>query len=243
MPSGKAEVRSGVAPWNADLRLHYGVNISSLRPYVKRGRKPPAIADMRQLRAVLRRAFKIYLIARVNPSPTGTERRQTLKNIALAANKLVTAQDSRAAYYLLDALETPDLDARNLAYKQLRSAGYHFALLKRRLRHWTIHAAPDHVALAAAKELSKLDPMVTVPVKVKGSPPDPALAELVALVAPIWQAATGRTAGLTEPKNDGSKFCAFANWLAEMHDLLKFPAPTESRVVGIVRKRPVTAQD
>jgi hypothetical protein len=59
MPAGKAIVSGGVAP---ATRLHFGVNVCSMRRYAKRGVAALTVAELKQCRRDLRFAFKIYQI-------------------------------------------------------------------------------------------------------------------------------------------------------------------------------------
>jgi hypothetical protein len=68
--------------------------------------------------------------------------------------------------------------------------------------------------------------------------PDPALANLVAGVKPIWRRVTGRTAGLISRDRSGdAKDCPFANWLVGLLEQAKIGRPPLGRIVDIVRPR------
>jgi hypothetical protein len=152
MPAGKAAVTGGVS-WA--MRLHFGVSIRSLRRYAK-----PRVAilkreDAKKLRHSLRSAFQIYMIDCATPAPTGTQRRKELRKIRAAARRLAAHPNWRAADGLLKALDTPDLDARIVAYKVLTAKGYTPFQFKRTLRHWTITSSAESSDIAAANELAQ----------------------------------------------------------------------------------------
>ena len=56
----------------------------------------------------------------------------------------------------------------------------------------------------------------------KGGSSDPALAQLVRGLVPVWERRTGRAVGLFSSYKEGmeEKRCLFADWLCEMHALL-----------------------
>jgi hypothetical protein len=134
----------------------------------------------------------------------------------------------------LTALDTPDLDARKLAYGQLTARGHTPLQLKRTLRHWpTAPRFPESGAVEAASDLANLDIDALAPVG--GRFPDPGLAKLVVSLVSNWETVTGRTARLVSVEKGVRKKCPFADWLAEMHDLLGVPRPPVGRVIDIVR--------
>ena len=141
----------------------------------------------------------------------------------------------------MDALDTPDLDARNLAYRALRTNPL---LFKRRLRHWASASAGDPLAVAVtietANRLAGLNIEALVPMSMKGQFsgfPAPALAHLVAALVPVWRRVTGRKVALFSSYKEGleEKRCLFADWLGEMHEVMGLAAPSLWRVIAIVR--------
>jgi hypothetical protein len=232
MPAGKIAVSGGVGPL---LYLPYGVSINSMRPrYAKQGVNPPDCQEIQHLRRYLRDTFKLYALDCRRSPPTATERRQALRRIKAAAERVVSMPNSATAGHLLTALETPDLDARKLVYRPLTAAGHNPLQFKRRLRHWTIASPADHDVIGSAMVLANLDVEALVPVG--GRFPDPSLAHLVTSLIPIWTKITGRTAGLIKADLVGdAKECPFADWLGEMHDLLGAARPPLGRVIDIVR--------
>lgn len=71
----------------------------------------------------------------------------------------------------------------------------------------------------------------------KGKWANPAQANLIAALQPIWCRVTGRTAGLTAANLEGDKRCQYAEWLRELltgHDL---PVPPTGTVVDVVRSQ------
>jgi hypothetical protein len=193
------------------------------------------VADLRQCRDGIRRALKIYRIDCASTAPTMTERRKAIARIKNAAGRLATNKSRSAAWDLLTALDTPDLDARKLAYGQLTARGHTPLPLKRTLRHWpTAARLPESGAVAAASDLANLDIDALAPVG--GRFPDPGLAKLVVSLVSNWETVTGRTARpVSVDKECERKKCPFADWLAEMHDLLGVPRPPVGRVIDIVR--------
>jgi hypothetical protein len=190
--------------------------------------------DAKKLRHSLRSAFQIYMIDCATPAPTGTQRRKELRKIRAAARRLAAHPNWRAADGLLKALDTPDLDARIVAYKVLTAKGYTPFQFKRTLRHWTITSSAESSDIAAANELASLDIQALAPAG--GRFPDPGLAHLVASLIPIWTVVTGRTAGLVSVDVvDNVKRCPFAEWLNAMHQRLGVAQPPLGRVVDIGR--------
>lgn len=240
MPAGRAAVTGGVA-WvkRRALRsdVHFGVNIHSMRRYAKRGVAAVSGSELRlrQIRKDLRWAFRIYRIDCARATPTMTERRKALSRIKKAAELLDLYRNPSAVDDLLTALDTPDFDARKLAYRQLSGKGYKPLQFKNALRHWPkAPRFPESDAFAAARDLADLQIEALAPAG--GLFRDPGLANLVLRVVPIWERVTGRTAGPVSVDKEGDKKkCPFADWLAEMHDLLGVPSPRVGRVVVIVR--------
>lgn len=231
MPAGKADISGGVAEAK---RLHFGVSIRSLRRYKKPRVAILSRAEVRKLRRDLRFTFRIYAIACATVAPTATERRKALNKIQTSAARLVSMPNPSTANDFLTALETRDFHARNLAYRALTARGQKPFQIKKRIRHWTIASSVDLIVIGAAKVLTNLDIEVLVPIG--GRFPDPGLAHLVASLIPIWKRATGRTPGpISADKEGGKKKCPFADYLAEMHDLLGVTQPPDGRVVDIVR--------
>ncbi len=232
MPSGKAIVSGGVAP---ATRLHFGLNVCSMRRYAKRGVAALTVAELKQCRREIRFAFKIYRIDCASAAPTGTERRKALTKIKTAAARFAGNGGRPAAWALLTALDEADYDARKLAYKQLAAKGCSARGLTRSLRHWPIvPGSGDRGVVTAASELAGLDVDALAPLR--GRFPEPGLAKLVASLIYFWKRVTGRTAALVSVDRDcEKKRCPFADWLAEMHNLLGFAPPPVGRVVDIVR--------
>lgn len=225
MPAGRAAVTGGVA-WvkRRALRsdVHFGVNIHSMRRYAKRGVAAVSGSELRQIRKDLRWAFRIYRIDCARATPTMTERRKALSRIKKAAELLDLYRNPSAVDDLLTALDTPDFDARKLAYRQLSGKGYKPLQFKNALRHWPkAPRFPESDAFAAARDLADLQIEALAPAG--GLFRDPGLANLVLRVVPIWERVTGRTAGPVSDKEGDKKKCPFADWLAEMHDLLGCP--------------------
>jgi hypothetical protein len=216
--------------------LPFGVSVRSMRRYAKPKIAALSVADLKKYRRNLRFAFNSYAIDCAGVAPTATERRKPLARIKSAAEHFAAYLSPSAADDLLTALDTPDLDARTLAYKQLRAKGHRALQFKNALRHWPkAPRLPEIEAFAAARDLADLDIDTVSPVG--GRFRDPGLANLVLRVASIWTSVTGRTAGpVSVDKFGEEKKCPFADWLAEMHDLLGVPRPPVGRIVDIVRQ-------
>jgi len=243
MPAGKIPISDGVG-----LRAYvpYGISISSSLRYAKQGSEIPDCAEIERLRRRLRSAFRRYVIDCGTIAPTATERRKVLRKIKALATRLAASPNRPNAWALLDALETPDLGARKLAYQALSTRA---GLFKGSLRNWRI-ASPadpavkssvrasatvdDPAVMSGVHALAGLDIEALVPRG--GKFPDPALANLVAALVPVWKKVTRRTAGLVQANVEGDKRCPFANWLGETHDLLRVPRPSVARVIDIVRR-------
>ena len=105
--------------------------------------------------------------------------------------------------------------------------------MKRGLVNVVAVSAPPDDCLLGVAELARFDVNVLVPAS--GRWPDPALANLVAALEPMWCRVTGRTAGLVSKDKDGeAKTCPFAEWLGELIEV-GFCRPPVGRVVDIVR--------
>lgn len=232
MPAGKAAVTGGLA-WAKRRTLHFGVSVRSMRRYSK-PTTPTLTGDgLKECREALRFIFKIYNIDCANIAPTGTERRKALNKIKITARRLSDDKSWTSAGELLTALDTPDLDARKLVYRQLSAKGHDPLQFKKMLRNWRILSPFADDWLPVLIELATLDVEALVPAG--GRFPDPGLATAVANLVPIWKRVTGRTAGPISADRVGDrKKCPFAEWLAEMHGLLGVPQPPVGRVLDIV---------
>jgi hypothetical protein len=143
---------------------------------------------------------EIYVLDCATTAPTATELRKALKKIQASAARLVLSRDDpsdelyaiQCADSLLAALDTPDSEARRLAYRALTAqACMPFHQIKRRLQRWRILSPIDRAAIVAAARLpASLDVETLVPAS--GRFPDPALAHLVAALIPLWKSVTGR---------------------------------------------------
>ncbi len=67
--------------------------------------------------------------------------------------------------------------------------------------------------------------------------PDPALANLIAGLEPIWRRVTGRTAALISKEKGCLTQCAYADWLRELLEKIGLPGPPVGLVVEVVRPR------
>ena len=135
----------------------------------------------------------------------------------------------------MTALDTPDLDARKLVYRELGAKGHNPVQFKKTLRYWPpASAGTHHEVMSVAKVLANLDVDKLSPSG--GKFPDPKLANLVVKVVPIWKSVTGRSAGpISADKIGDTKKSPFADWLNEMHDLILVAHPPPGRIVDIVR--------
>jgi len=244
--AGKIAVRGGVAP---QPYVHFGISIRALRRYKMRRTAIPDCTEVKKLRIKLRSAFRRYMIDCATIAPTATERRKALARIKTSAARLASIPNRPNAWVLLDALDTPDLGARHLVYRALRTRAGPF---KRSLRNWRIASpadpavessveapatAEDPEVMSAIQTLAGLDIEALVPAS--GRFPKPALAHLVAALVPVWKGVTGRKAsGLGTHYIGGleSKTCLFADWLGELHGLIGLPPPSLWSIVDIVKK-------
>jgi hypothetical protein len=236
MPAGKIAVSGGAAP---RPYVHYGISISSIEPYAKKPCATPIdCQEIERLRRYLRRTFEIYMIECAAGSPTATERRKTLDGIKGSAALLIERQNLPSAYALLAAMGSNDHDALRMAYSALRAKGHNPYQIKRRLPLWTHLSLVDRAGiLSAAQALAGLDIRALVPVA--GRFAGPGLAHLVAALVPVWERVTGRrAAGLGTSYTGGleTKNCLFANWLGELHVLMRLPSPSLWRVVDLIRR-------
>lgn len=239
MPAGKAGVTGGVA-WAK--RVHFGVNVRSMRRYAKPRTPALTVAELREHRRALRFTFKIYSIDCANQAPTATERRNALTKIKTPARRLADERSWSSADTLLTTLDTADLDARRLVYRQLTKKGLDPLQFKKTLRNWHILSSFPEDCLPVVDELANLDVEDLVPAA--GRFPDPGLAKAVAALVPIWKRVTGRAArptsvGTAALRSAGmerdQKKHPFADWLSEMHALLEVAQPPVGRIVDIVR--------
>ena len=88
--------------------------------------------------------------------------------------------------------------------------------------------------LPIIRALANIDPNILV--RGSGRWPDPALANLVAGLEPIWRQVTGRTAALVSDDETGDlKACPFAAWLGDQLEKVGLSRPPVGRVVDVVR--------
>jgi hypothetical protein len=134
---------------------------------------------------------------------------------------------------LLEHLETPDRDARMIPYREGASADAVIAL-KRSLTAYFCDGSPVTASdLLTVNALAKIDLSSLVPPK--GFWPDPALADLIANLEPIWRRATGRSSDLISADSADSKKSPFAAWLGDLLKDIGKSRPPDGRVTDVVR--------
>jgi len=261
MPAGKLAVAGGFAQV---LQLPYSVNVRSLKPWVKKKTPPPPlnVSELREHRRLLRKHVRIYRIDSATPRSTATERRLALKKIKNAAAKFLEPNSRKRlwAERLLDYLIESDVNTNRLLYLYVSTHGHGpdgVIAMKKQLRElfspsiYPHESRPPSGAISEAARdrllafMSTGLPVVRVLADVNiealipssGRWPDPALANLVARVEPIWRRVTGRTSGPISKDRTGDKGCPFAEWLVELLDRAKMGRPSTGRIVDVVRPR------
>lgn len=231
MPAGKIPVTSGMA-W-VSRHPHFGISIRSMRCYAKRSTPALSVNDLEECRKKLRKAFRRYIIDCSNVALTATEQRKKLNQIKSIARRFLKNQTWDLSQDLLTALNTRSGGVRTLVFNELKRMGHDPVRFHYEFVHWTGVFTPfPKDCVPALTELAALDVEGLVPEG--GRFPDPALANLVAQLVPIWKKVTGRTAGRISVGPDcEQKKCHFAEWLAKMHDLLGIVPPPVGRVLDI----------
>jgi hypothetical protein len=243
--------------------LPYSVSIRSLRrpPWARSSARSLDVPELRQLRKLLRMHIMAYRIAVQTPLCTATERRKSLGKIKTAAMRLIENPSRQWAERFLRSLDDVDANTRAVVYRHLWSMGIRWTAIpgiKRQLGdlyylsvyHDEAYPAPgrlsraqhDRVArfeiecLPTVRALASIDSRVLV--SRQGKWRDPAQANLVAALEPVWCRVTGRSAGLTSIDKVGAqKRCRFAEWLKEILTAIDLPAPSLSRVADVVREK------
>ena len=260
MPSGRPGLSGGSA---LVLPLTHEVSVRSLRLRAKRVRPPPplTVPELREYRRLLRKLVSIYRIACATPRPTATERRRTLGKIKTAAGRFIETPKKPWANKLRDYLEAADVNTRSILNREIISHGHSSKALiamKRELRDlFSLSIFPPESLSSAVAQASMdrskafltggflvvrvlADIQVNTLVPGSGRWPDPALANLVAGLEPMWRRVTGRTAALipdneTQVSSGDAKKCPFAEWLGDLLESIGRQRPPAGRVVDIVR--------
>jgi hypothetical protein len=231
------------------------------RRWAKPKTMPLSVNELRECRRVIRKFVRIYRIASANPQPTATERRSLLRGIKTAAIRFLKKPDRHWRDRLIDQLGATDSNTNNVLYKYIsdRTEKPRTALiaLKRSLFDLFSSAlypgecppAPGVISrvsqdlicaflvndLPVVRALAGMDLAVLVPKKQRLWP-DPALANLVAALVPVWCRVTGRTAALISDDETGeTKRSPFAQWLGDLLEEIGEQRPPTGRVVDIVR--------
>jgi hypothetical protein len=213
---------------------HFGISIRSMRrDYAKSSTPALSVDDLRECRKRLREAFRKYRKDCATGAMTATEQRKKLYKIKAAARQFRNKKTWEASNELLAALNSSGV--RTLVYMELSRKGHNPVRFNYELVHWTGVFTPfPKNCLPALNELAALDVKALVPAG--GHFPDPALANAVAQLVPIWKKVTGRTAGRTSVECASyRKKNLFADWISEMHGLLGVAPPPKGRVLGIVQ--------
>ncbi len=253
--------RSNAAALHAPLS--HAVNVRSLRRWAKRRTPPPplTVPKLRECRRLLRKLVSIYRIACATPQPTATERRRTLRKIKTAARRFIESPKKLWADKLLDYLAAADVNTSSILYHEIFSHGHSWKdlmAMKRQLRvlfspsiypdeslasaHAVSRASMDRIkafcmgGVLIVRVLADIELNILVPGS--GRWPDPALANLVVGLEPIWYRVTGRTAALISKDKEGElKKCPFADWLGDLLESIGWQRPPVWRVVDIVRSK------
>jgi hypothetical protein len=255
MPAGKLGPSGG---HSFILPLPYTVNVRSLRKRAKRTTPPPTVRDLRECRRILRKSVSIYRIACATPQPTATEQRRSLSMIKTAARRFIKGPSKAWADKLLNYLEAADANSRSIINREVIAHGHPSNALittKRLLRELFLQSIYPDEAMPTRRDISRAsadkiqvfrsrgypvvrllaDMEIDALVPGSGRWPDPALANLVANLQPLWRRITGRTAALISKDKVGElKQCHFADWLGELLERAGLPRPPVGRVVDIV---------
>jgi hypothetical protein len=204
--------------------------------------------EQRELTGLLRKRVRIYQIAISTRTTTATERKKALSKIKTAANRFLANPSPTWSERLLNNLEAADSNTRAVIFRELHRLKFEWKSLvatKRQLRSlifvagWPSGAQLDRATrfvvecAPVVRALAAMDVSILVPGKGKWT--NPAQANLVAALQPIWCRVTGRTAGLTAANLEGDKRCRYAEWLRELLAELDLPAPPTGMVVDVVR--------
>jgi hypothetical protein len=261
MPKGRPGVSGGFA---LVLPLSDAVNVRSLQCWVKR-RNPPKLtrSELRECDRLLRKLISIYRIARATPQPTATERRRILGKIKTAAGRFVKKPTVPWRDKLLNRLEAADVNTRSILNHEIISRGHSsnaLIAMKRKLQElFSMSRYPDEslscpvpqawIDRAAAfitDDLPVVHVLANIEVNVlvpgSGKWPDPALANLVAGLEPIWHRVTGRTAvyvpdSKTQVRSGAASKCPFAEWLGALFEGMEWQRPPVSRVAAVLERR------
>lgn len=234
MPAGRLGSSEAFA-W--DRGPPQSVNIRSLKRFAKTKPKPNplTVAELRELRQRLRRSIQAYVIFAIkNQQLTATDRRKALHKIKMVAGRFVKTQEKRRAGELVDCLDSADQETRKILDRQIRSSGGSWIKMTKTLRYVAaVTSASAADCFPAVEALAKIDVKSVVPAH--GRWRDPALANLVAAIEPVWKRATGRTAGPVSIDNVGdTKAFPFAEWLGEMVECAGGKRPPDGRIKDIV---------
>ncbi len=232
MPAGKVAVTGGMA-W-VPRNPHFGISIRSMRRYAKRSTPALSLDDMKDCRSKLRKAFRRYIIDCSNVALTATEQRKEVNLIKSTARRFLKNRTWELSEELNTTLNTCCGNVRTLVSNELKSKGHNPVQFKYELVHWRGVSTPfPKDCLPALIELAALDVEALIPAGRRFR--DPALANLVAQLVPVWKKVTGRSAGrISLECASYRKKHPFADWISEMHGLLGVPPPPAGRVLDIV---------
>jgi len=244
MPLGKLGTMGACAfvdPW-----MHYGINIRSLRRRAKRGVQPLTRPELCKYRKTLRQVVGIYRIAK-NQHPTATKRKDILSKIKKRAQKFIESRKILWLDKLLDCFvinQSIDSDTLALVLRQLPNGikSLHEIRKGRNALYSTFERQDAHLQAFLQKHvtilcvLAEIDIASLVPGSGKWS--DPALANLVLVLEPIWCRVAGRTAELiSSDATCDKKHSPFADWLEDIFQKMGLPSPPVGSVVDIVRDK------
>jgi hypothetical protein len=235
MPAGRLGTSGGVE-WSPPLS--YAINIRSLRRRRKPGTPPLTVTEMRELRGILRDHVRAYRMTHTNAA-TATERRKALAKVKVAAARFVaSAGASRRSWAvkLLNHIAACDLETIQTLMKEIKPSGCRFWLMKKHLQlaSSALWAWPPDVCLPAVRALAAMDVGIILPKGLRGRWPDPALATLVANMAPVWERVTGRSARpVSKDAVCPEQIHPFAEWLGDMVSRIGADPPPSGRVADI----------
>ena len=233
MPAGKLGSSGSYA---FVRRPPYSVNIRSLRCLAKPTTPQLTVTELREIRQRLRRSIQAYRISAIeNAQTTATERRKALGKIRQLSEAFLKTGQRKRAGEMLDLLNTVDVDTRKILMRQVQLSGSNWRHITKTLPLVVaVSSLSPDACFPGVTALAEMDVGFLVPRS--GRWPDPALANLVAAVEPIWRRVTGRTPARVSTNREGDEqTCPFARWLGQMIERVGGIPPAEGRVVKIVR--------
>lgn len=216
MPSGKLanEIASGFV-----ASLPDAVSIQSLEKYRRVIKPLPEVATEDEIQLYerqLRFRLRQYIAASQTPHVTPTQRRDALKKIKSATIKFIRRPSPESANLLLNNMQSIDRNTSMVLVEELTSQSLERSAWQDTRRSlgdyyqygcWIFYTGePDDYSIAVRKLaidalakslpvldiLSKIEPDELVP-RQRARFPNPAMADLVLALSPIWKRFTGRS--------------------------------------------------